>query len=252
MSLTTPPIKFSCINLVKLSLLPDHDFVLRLFAILNDLSMAPYLSDLVEEDMSNRPELSKFQNAIRWYLLRHRISGAAESIKNTIGTLKRDEKQNPETPAWKILRAEKNKRILARFRDLEEYLPKGKQFHVFEKCNSLRNAIGAHYDHDNKLLTRAFGKYMVSLQESKSELVDWHMDSGVKGRYSRSLLMDSVMACAWYEVWGVKPEDSHQLRLVGDEIEAVLSVLLNFIHELLIAYANEHALVDLSKKPDWI
>ena len=77
-----------------------------------------------------------------------------------------------------------------------------------------------------------------------------------RGTFVRNLLADELVNLAWYDVYGVETPNAivndNQLVEVSKSLSSFLSLVANFVNEVIILYCEKYDLVVQGARPHWV
>lgn len=249
-------LKTSAINLKKLHQMKEWRYILKAMRFYNDMAFAPFVSSRIST--SYYPHVKPVHDGVLWTLLRWRLSMAGEIFgrddnnPSLIEYLrKREKSKNQEL--WIAIRSSaelENKWTL-----IAEYLDEGAKESFIKRVISVRDRLTAHYD--NGPINKAFEK-LLELQEPDSKAgvpigLHVHGETGIV----RHILADEVLNIALFDVFGVSVAKDgavpEEVEKFGNEVGEFLSLVANFINELIIHYVQYYRLVEVDfERPEWL
>lgn len=240
----------SAIDLVKLAKTPDCKFILRILRIYNDISVTPYIDKRL--DQSKSPSLRPMVGGVKWFLLRWRLSVAAEALHSVIEKIT-ERQTKPDDPIWKLIT--ENAQLKKRWDDVSEFLATGARSGLKINAKFIREKLTAHYDEGPTF--DAFNTLIPLMKEDPfaQTKVGYHVHG--KPDIYRNTFVDECVNVAWFSQYGVYVTedgfDEEKLAIVADEIGELLSAVSNFVNELFISYCEENdLLLEKFQSPRWL
>lgn len=235
------------IDTEKLHQQKEWPLILRMLRVFNDIALAPSISFLLQF-APEEPDLKPIKAAINSHLLRHRASMATEAMKSVIEPLRARE-SNSDDEIWTIIRDNED---LSR---IWNELTSNKYESEKTKAKTVRDKLFAHYD--QAPINCAFERLLnMEALDNPERAIHWHIQStGDGGQISRNVLLDELTNLAWYEVYEIEVSlqgpDAQQTTAAGKTLIEFLTLVHNFVNEIVIAYLEKYKLTTIDSKPPW-
>jgi len=239
------------IDMLKLRKTKDWPTILRMMRVSNDITLSPGVAFLV----SFRPpsaHLDVLNNGLHWHFVRWNAAVASEALTIVIDPL-RKHINDKDHGIWNVIRERQS--LNERWRLLEEYLSEKDHWKHLKSAKTIRDKLMAHYD--NAPINKAFNDLLNLHEQAGHDVVlGWHMQSSNDGGVlTRNNMVDQLLNIAWFQTYGIEPTiagpDSESIEKVAKSIEEFLSLTSNFFHGVVLAYCEQHDLINSDGEPPW-
>ncbi|MBX3151511.1 hypothetical protein KF728_15260 [Candidatus Obscuribacterales bacterium] len=238
-------VEFRAVDLLKLSVAPQKQHVLRLLSVLNDLDSGTYLGTLLSSHEKSLPNLvrEKWHDGVVLYLLRQRIAIIYSALYDILREMKdsvegaRPIKRGPKTPRllWHMIIDDKE--LDKQLTELVVFLEPGKS----DSLKHVRDKLAAHADDS------AFSSGLKKLIETSETgmVVRTHSPQ----RF-RAFFVDDIVSKNW-EDKAIGPANSadgvntsvDEMKRYSTHIAEVRSKTADFVYLLFNTYCEEFKLL---------
>jgi hypothetical protein len=237
----------------KLSEAPQALTIIKLLAVSNDVKMLGFLGNLVMDTLPGKvaenPALVQFQEGVRWYLFRQRVSIATEGITSIMWSIRANRKQKALSKIWALINSDE--KLLALFKAIEEYLPEdsgnkypeGQYYKFLENNRFVRDKMTAHYDN---VIIGAIDQSLAHGANSGLQPIDYWLNDDTN--YGRALFIDTLLAVNWYQAHKIPlasiGSEAPELLEAFEHTQRILSSFTMFADVLSIKFCLEYQILD--------